>query len=162
MAGIIYFNGDLLNSKDLIIAHGCNAQGAMGSGVAKAIRQKYPQAYNVYRGQYFMNGNMLFLGTMVPAFIYGEDNDLEKVICNCITQDFYGREGKKYVNYDAIFLSLKQTCDVAKKLGQFNVSIPKIGAGLGGGNWDEITKQIDRLTDIYDIGFNVWVPGLGK
>jgi hypothetical protein len=30
--------------------HGCNAQGKMRSDVAKSIREKFPEAYEVYAG----------------------------------------------------------------------------------------------------------------
>ncbi len=35
---ITYKQGDLMKASETYIAHGCNAQGVMGSGVAKAIR----------------------------------------------------------------------------------------------------------------------------
>ena len=49
---ILYKQGDLTQAEEYIIAHGCNAQGKMGSGVAKAIRREFPQAYSYYRSAY--------------------------------------------------------------------------------------------------------------
>ena len=37
---IIYKQGDLLEAEEVVIVHGCNAQGVVGSGVALAIRNK--------------------------------------------------------------------------------------------------------------------------
>jgi hypothetical protein len=45
---IIYKQGDLLDCIEKVIVHGCNAQGVMGSGVALAIRKKYPDAARAY------------------------------------------------------------------------------------------------------------------
>lgn len=39
--------GDLLSSKGIIV-HGVNSQGVMGSGVAKQIKDKWPEAYGSY------------------------------------------------------------------------------------------------------------------
>ena len=41
--------GDICSVNSGIIVHGCNAQGVMGSGVAKAIRLKYPQVFEDYK-----------------------------------------------------------------------------------------------------------------
>jgi len=46
---IKYVRGNLLDAPQPIIVHQVNCQGVMGSGVAKAIRDKYPQAYQAYR-----------------------------------------------------------------------------------------------------------------
>jgi len=92
---IIYRKGDLLECSERIILHGCNAQGRMGSGVAKAIRNRYPEAFNAYALQHQDYG--LKLGTIVWA----ECHD-GRLVVNCITQQFYGREHRLYCSYDAI------------------------------------------------------------
>ena len=46
---IEYRTGDLLEAAEPVIVHGCNAQGSMGAGVARAIRDRYPAAYAAYR-----------------------------------------------------------------------------------------------------------------
>lgn len=123
-----YVKGNLLDAEEIIIMHGCNAQGVMGSGVAKAIKEKYQEAYSVYRRREEVGG--LYLGDY--SSVVTKDN---KIIINAITQEYYGRDGKKYVSYDAI-------SDVAKILNEVyknsSIAIPKIGAGLGGGNWKVI------------------------
>ncbi len=43
---INYVNGDLFATDIKTIVHGCNAQGVMGSGVAKSIRENFPKAYD--------------------------------------------------------------------------------------------------------------------
>ena len=47
---------DLLGATHGIILHGCNAQGVMGSGVAKLIRAKWPGAYAAYRQAFESSG----------------------------------------------------------------------------------------------------------
>lgn len=140
----------LINDGDIhFIIHGCNAQGRMGSGFAKELRERYPGAYTAYHDEYVRNNNRLILGTVVN---YPVSESL--IISNAITQDFYGYDGKKYVSYDAIddvFASLNNTAKVLKELGSVHevyFHFPKIGSALGGGHWDVIEQIIDfRVTD---------------
>ena len=48
MSKIEYIRGDIITSLDDHIVHGCNAQGVMGSGVAKALRDEWPQIFKPY------------------------------------------------------------------------------------------------------------------
>ena len=43
-------DGNLLDSDATVICHQVNCQGKMNSGVAKAIRNKYPRVYEEYVG----------------------------------------------------------------------------------------------------------------
>lgn len=109
------------------IMHGCNAQGVMGSGVARIIRNKYPKAYERYAEQ---RPNYI-LGEVIPVKVA---DDL--TIINAITQDLYGTD-KRHADYDAI----RQAMKGAKHLvttDQFSTTrelhMPFIGAGLAGGD----------------------------
>lgn len=121
-----------------IIVHGCNAQGKMGSGFAKELRERYPEAYNEYMKHISSFGVENALSTISYAAI--NDN---LIIANAITQQYYGYDGKKYVSYDAIdesFKNLNNFCDCDRIV---HVHFPKIGADLGGGNWNVIKEIID-------------------
>lgn len=134
---IEYRKGNLLDVTSGVIAHGVNCQGVMGSGVAKAIREKYPNVYNSYTKYckpYTSEDSSVLLGNVQFCKV---SSDLEVV--NCFTQDFYGTN-KRHVNYEAVaecFASLNKR---SKLYGQLN--IPKIGAGLGGGDWNVIESII--------------------
>jgi O-acetyl-ADP-ribose deacetylase (regulator of RNase III) len=134
MQKIEYRKGDLLTTDIKHIAHGCNAQGVMGSGVAKAIRDKYPQAYRDYNDVY--NSRGLNLGDAV----YSHQDD-GKIIVNAITQQNYGRDPNiVYVSYWAIAESFR-------KIEMFNIkeiALPMIGAGLANGDWNVISAIIEN------------------
>lgn len=140
---IIYKQGDLLQCEERWILHGCNAQGKMGSGVAKAIRAKYPSAYTTYMWQYEHELNML--GTVTFA-----EQDDGKIIFNGITQEFYGNDGGQYVSYEAISDVIWSINDSAAEYctqgDVIKVAMPMIGAGLGGGNWDTISEIIEQYS----------------
>ncbi|WAE77134.1 macro domain-containing protein [Escherichia phage ph0011] len=126
------------NSALHIIAHGCNAQGKMGSGFAKELRNRYPMAYDDYKA-YEKEMGFLRTGQISYSLV---SNDL--IIANCITQQYYGNDGKKYVSYDAVddvFKQLNYLCNVERSI---HVHFPKIGADLGGGNWNVIKEIIDH------------------
>jgi len=146
--------GDLLSVTSGIIVHGCNAQGVMGSGVAKAIREKYPKAYDAYRLWHEMD--FLKLGRCCPLFV-----TKELIVCNAITQDRYGTDGKQYVNYDAL-----RTCfaDVARyarapetPICFKDIHFPLIGCGLGGGDWKVIEPIIQE--ELAGLHPHLWVLG---
>jgi O-acetyl-ADP-ribose deacetylase (regulator of RNase III) len=145
---IEYIKGDLLKTDAKIIVHGCNARGVMGSGVALAIKNKWPWAYETYREAYETrqdprwDGDMLLpLGDIYPAANVFDG----KVVVNAITQRNYGRDGKKYASYDAIDECMRK---IATKFSTPKgpatnpvIAMPKIGCGLGGGVW-EIVQPI--------------------
>jgi len=143
---IRYVTGDLLDAPEHIIVHGCNAQGVMGSGVAKAIRDTYPEAYNLYRHRYNQQG--LQLGEII---VYEYDSC--RMVVNMITQEFYGKDGKQYASYEAIETGFR---NLHAWIGETfmadpGVAIPMIGSGLGGGDWDKIAAIIEFVMGGVDV-----------
>jgi O-acetyl-ADP-ribose deacetylase (regulator of RNase III) len=139
---IIYKMGNLMEAAEPCIAHGCNAQGVMGSGVALAIRKTFPDAFRVYERTYIDGHNHLQMGTVAIAHTKG------KLIANCITQEYFGPGDRRYVSYDAISLCLQMINNY--KID--SVALPLIGAGLGGGNWNIIATIIEEeLTKVQPV-----------
>ena len=135
---INYHKGNLLDVKRGVIIHGCNAQGVMGAGVALAVKNKYPGAFEQYREECEENfGSPYFLGSSV---VYFANDDLH--IVNLITQNFCG-SGKRQVNYGAIAEGFADLNEYYPKNWVFH--FPKIGAGLGGGDWEVISEIIEHL-----------------
>jgi len=141
---IEYREGNLFETDIEHIVHGCNAQGVMGSGVAKIVRDQYFDAYKFYVDQYDKHG--LKLGDV--QFV--ESNG--KTIVNAITQDNYGRTGARFVGYDAVADCMRTINNMLKLSGHTQVAMPQIGAGLGGGNWKIISRIIeDEMTDVAPV-----------
>ena len=124
-----------------ILVHGCNAQGVMRSGIAKEVRERFPLAYDIYEELYKTYG--LPMGSTQYCII-------TKNLCivNAITQEYYGRDGKRYMSYDAVQLAFKDIYDKCVKAfsnyEKIVLVFPKIGAGLGGGDWEIIKTIIDQ------------------
>jgi O-acetyl-ADP-ribose deacetylase (regulator of RNase III) len=141
---IEYRKGNMFSTDLLHIAHGCNAQGVMGSGVAKIVKEQYFDAYKFYEEQYNEHGLTLGDVQFVPAN--------GKVIINAITQNLYGKDGKRFVNYEAVAECMRTINRELKQSNQTHVAMPQIGAGLGGGDWTVIAAIIEsELTDIQPV-----------
>lgn len=146
---IEYQTGDLLTATSGHIVHGCNARGVMGAGVALAIKNTWPEVYNDYRQRYQDTG--LHLGQVLPVAV-GQD----LMVWNAITQQNYGNARRRYVSYDAIAECFEKINDQVAAMStiQQHIHIPKIGAGLAGGDWAVISTIIDSVVD-YPV--TVWV-----
>lgn len=127
---IHFIKGDLFTTKTPVIGHQVNAQFLMGSGVALAIRKKFPTAYKDYIDTEPLLGSCL----MSKVFIDGKDG----YIAHLYGQEDCGNDGKRHTSYDALDTALKDMYKQMKKLNLHEVSLPMIGAGLGGGDWSII------------------------
>lgn len=152
---IKYVQGNLIHATEPVIAHGCNAQGKMNSGVAKVIRESFPGVFEAYLEHLVMmdNYDIPRLGTVGKFFYEAKSTVLDheglirpgKFIANCITQEFYGKDGKLYLSYDALkramnFLNHR----MPMYFGEYcRIAMPKIGSGLAGGDWEQIEEIIE-------------------
>lgn len=141
---IEYIKGNLFETDIEHIVHGCNAQGVMGSGVAKIVRDDYFDAYKFYVDKYNETGLELGDVQFVPAN--------GKIIVNAITQNLYGKDGRRFVNYEAVANCMYTINRELRAEGATHVAMPQIGAGLGGGNWEIIFRIIeDEMTDVQPV-----------
>lgn len=122
-----------------IIAHGVNCQHRMASGIAKTIREKFPEAYNAYMRNP-KGPNML--GT---AHVICVDHNTDLHVANMYTQVFYGYGGGKYADAQAIEDSLRFVAGVARAYN-LPIFMPRIGCGLGGLNWKkDVEPAVERV-----------------
>lgn len=143
---IIYKVGDLLECDETYIAHGCNTRGLMGAGVALAIHRKYPQVFNQYvkygRGFGFKHGECITADTMNG-----------KVVLNLITQTFEYKD--RNLNYESMYTCLENVNHLmahsrgTASTSYVKVAMPKIGAGLAGGDWGIIERMIQITSTNY-------------
>lgn len=147
--------GDILSVNEGIIVQGCNAQGVMGSGLAKAIREKYPEVYEEYKIAFedASSDRRALVGSAQAVQIKSKNN---LYVVNGITQEFYGKDGRKYVSYSAIQAVFAQVAIMAKSK-QLEVHYPMIGAGLGGGDWAVISEIIDTVFQDSGIKRTLWI-----
>lgn len=131
--------GNMLQMEQGILVHGCNAQGVMGSGIAAQIRFRYPEVFEDYSHDFNTKG--LKLGEVIFTEI---DPAQGFYIASAITQQFYGKDGKKYVSYKGVHDAFKEIAKEAEDRG-LSVHYPQIGAGLAGGDWATIQTIINDV-----------------
>lgn len=148
-----YVKGNLLDSDCDYICHQVNCQGRMGSGIAKQIRERWPEVYTKYRKEYDfwtqqMGRTMSPLGNIDIVRI----NNSNQSVINMYTQSAYGYDGKRYTSYDAFERALNLIRTYIPD--DVKIGFPKnIGCGLGGGDWEIISDLIERIlgqtNDVY-------------
>jgi O-acetyl-ADP-ribose deacetylase (regulator of RNase III) len=156
MVNLKTIKGDLIELADSgqfdVIVHGCNCFNTMGSGIAKAIRLKWPQVYAAdaetvkgYEGK---------LGNYTKADLITTANTPLTVI-NAYTQySCYYKPGVVNLDYGAlerVFDRLSNELDTAHRIG-----IPLIGCGLAKGDWTIVEKLIVGKMSNHDITVVVW------
>lgn len=148
---IEYINGDVFTSKDHILIHGCNCFGVMGAGVALKVKQLYPRAYQV--DQDTDSGKPSKLGDYswsIQKHIYYPQ---QIIVINAYTQFGYSSNSESpNVDYDAIRTVMNAINEnFPENPLHESISMPKIGAGLGGGDWDKISGIINSVFKTRDI-----------
>lgn len=132
--------GDLINfvldGKFDVIIHGCNCFCTMGGGIAKTIKDKFPEAFEA--DKLTKKGDLSKLGDFSYAIVIRNGNSF--TIVNAYTQGTFW-ESNIQVDYYAIREIFQK---VRLRYSGKRIGYPKIGAGLGGGNWSIISKIINE------------------
>ena len=138
---VTHIKGNLLSSNCDYICHQVNCLGRMGSGIAKQIRDRFPEVYDSYielcTNEYLKPEDLLgtidIVGVNAPydvISIFGQMN--------------YGFDGAVYTSYIAFGHALEQIKEFIPEGSK--IGFPKnIGCGLGGGNWTVIYNMIAAI-----------------
>lgn len=148
---IKYIDGDLVKDAHNydVIAHGANCFCTMGSGIAPQIKHKFPEAYAVDCAT--TKGDESKLGTITHTVTQNTP-----IVVNIYSQFGYSRQhGKMDLDYDALRLGLRA---MRNKFSGKTFGMPKIGAGLAGGDWDVIEKIIEEEMRGEYVTIVNWVP----
>lgn len=137
--------GNILEEvKDGFILQQVNCQGVMASGIAKAIKDKWPVVYSEYMrtfkgAQEYDHPASMFLGRVqivnVTPWL---------AVINLYTQEGYGRTGDRFTSYDALDTALIEVARLTEGLPSSLFHHPTIGCGLGGGNWKVVSALIEQ------------------
>ena len=152
-----------------VIIHGANCYNTMGGGIARTIRDTWPEAYQADCAT--RKGDYKKLGTFTLAEV---PNDVggKLFVINAYTQFRYWKDkhddpNEPLVDYDAlrkVFQAIKSHTFSSKpapngfpiRKTKVRFGIPKIGAGLALGDWDTIQKIIDQEMDGEDVTLVEW------
>jgi O-acetyl-ADP-ribose deacetylase (regulator of RNase III) len=150
-----YIEGDLIKLAQRghfdVIAHGCNCFCQMGAGIAPQMAKAFGcNDASKYHGESISfpdeRGNMNKLGNIESYawFVFDDEGERKRLdVVNAYTQYKYGRNHKDGdetpVNYSAIEMCMKK---INYRFKGKHIGLPKIGAGLAGGDWNLIEEII--------------------
>ena len=135
-----------------VVTHGCNCQCNMGAGIAPQMAKafgcdRFDLENEKLKGVIQKLGNIDFKSVAI-----GVNKTI--TVVNSYTQFNYGKNHidgtSKPLDYEALTLCMRKINYVFK--GK-HIGLPKIGAGLAGGDWDRI-KQIIQ-TELKDCDVTV-------
>ena len=157
---IIYKKGDLISAfldqenPVNIIAHQCNCFCNFGKGIAPQIKKRIPEAY--HEDMKTVKGDKSKLGTLSLA------NTENGIVFNLYGQYGYWskKDGGINTEYSALQSAFKQMANLLlyglyEKDCKKVIGLPKLGCGLGGGDWNVVSKIIEE--ELCDKGFTVYV-----
>lgn len=131
---------DILTVESGYILHGCNAQRVMGSGVALALKNRYPIVFDKYCELCDEHPvDFIRLG----KFNFAKVSD-KLIVVNIISQLYYGYDGKRYSDYAAINQTFSEIRSDLNFIKNNQVYLPyKIFSDRGGADWNIVSKMID-------------------
>lgn len=154
-----YVRGDAtqpIGTGNQIITHCCNDAGYWNAGFVKAISRRWPEPERAYRSW--------ATGHTPQPFILGQVQFIKVATGLCIA-NLIGQHGivngrlsnPPPIRYEAIREGLERVRQLALAHNG-SIHMPRMGAGLAGGNWQLIAKIIDD--ELSDHGLQVTVYDL--
>lgn len=123
-----------------VVIQGCNCFNAMGGGIAREIRERYPHVAEV--DAQTSSGDYNKLGNYTKAIVKGEDEH-SFIIINAYTQ-YNMSTGEDVFEYVAFELILQK---IARLYGSYAIGLPYIGMGLARGDKNIILQQIESFAE---------------
>ena len=149
--GIEYISGDATDpidtlGQDRLICHISNNRGGWGRGFVSALSREWSKPESDYRsyGNYCLGD--IIISEVGPGLS----------VISMIAQNGYRSPSNPVaVDYDALRTCLEKVSAIALSGGferlSSSVHMPRIGCGLGGGDWDVISDIIDDELIFYDV-----------
>ena len=147
MSNLIKVTGDLLVCAEKgqfdFIVHGCNCFNTMGSGIAKSIREHYPEVYSAdFRTK---RGDYNKLGNWTSENVVRNNGAVDFIVINAYTQyDFNAGTNDDKFEYASFELILQK---LHFMYGDKRFGFPYIGMGLAGGNVERIMALLEQFAD---------------
>lgn len=130
-----------------VIVHCTNCFHTMGGGIARQLANKYPQVFEADKETKY--GDREKLGTYTSAIV--KTNDGYFTVINVYGQ-YKWSYGSVVFEYDAFQKFLNNQVEFVRcynpsSLRRKRFGFPMIGAGLAGGDWNRISKMIEKFAE---------------
>lgn len=148
--------GNILNATEDIICQQVNCKGVMGAGLAKQIKEKYPEVFEAYTEMYetykSKPKSMLGQAQMIKC------ND-DKFIANLFGQFNYGTKTIQ-TNYEALHDAFDRLLNAVTNIEKYKgktIAIPyNIGCGFAGGDWTIVYTIIEEIANYYNYDVTIY------
>lgn len=139
------------------IFHQANTENVMGAGIAKQIRERYPEAYNVDR-DYFVPKGKKRLGHYTQLRVLENENDaMYKMVVNLYGQmlnedSVFGIRTNYFALRDALRHCLDNHSTYFSHYRSPICGFPYgMGCGLGGGDWKIVESIIKETLEEFNV-----------
>ena len=155
-------NLDIMSVETGIICHQVNTLGLMGRGLAKEIKEKYPDVYAKYHfickrfpNSEALYGNIIFMPVTNKLYVSNLFSQVGLIKADRITPTDYG------LLKQCLIKTIKKRNEIYETSNiMYEIYLPfKIGCGLAGGSWEEVSKIISEIEQEFSIEFIVCVKG---
>lgn len=136
---IVQKRGNIFDSETGVVAHGVNIHGVMGAGIAKEVRQRHPDVYELYKEHCRLG--TLQTGMLLP--IFSETDVSPRWIFNISSQDAPGA----HASYAWLEEGVRKSYDFLELKGLRGIAFPRIGAGIGGLQWARVEKILTHYAN---------------
>ena len=163
MKKLTFVEGDLLKHPLVeVIGHQANCQNTFGSGIARSIKEMYPEAYEVDTISASKKRNNLGTFSAVEISLNGKVNRYNnhiRRIYNLYGQNLgtiHGSQKRlRMTNYEALYSALEAMADSLMTSSENSLQQPVVGfpylmgSALGGGKWEIVQRLIEVAFDGY-------------
>ena len=152
---INYVVGDATNPVapgNRIIAHCCNDAGYWNAGFVRALSERFHQPEDAYRRWAQTDAPVPFaLGQVLFTKVKGG-----LCVANIVAQHgIRSSSNSRPIRYDSLQRGLARVCKLALDHNA-SVHMPRIGAGLAGGDWAIIAEIINQELCTYGVNVTVY------
>jgi len=153
---IEHIKGNIFDHPVEALVNSVNCSGIVNYGLAEQFRKVYPENYWVYiaysRRKQVRPGSMLVFEP--------EDSDgLPRFIINFPTK----RDWRDYSRMEDIESGLEDLARVIRERNIRSISIPALGTGMGGLDWDEVRPRIEQtIGTIEGVRVLIFEPRIQK
>ncbi len=139
---ISYVRGDLFTSQAQTLAHGVNVAGRMRAGIADEFRLRFPEMYQEYR-------RLCHRRELLPGGVFlGKAS--EPWVLNLATQEDTKGARLEFVRESLLWLAANHEAE-----GIVSVAMPRIGAGLGALEWEDVRGVLEEILGPCDLPVTV-------
>lgn len=153
-----YKYGNIFDSSAEAIVNPVNIQGVMGKGLAKELKDRYPENFSAYRAECAANRMMMgrvFATRTIELVSCNQHQGAAKWIVNFPTK----KDWRKPSQLDWIHTGLQDLHQFVVIKSISSIAIPALGCGLGGLKWKIVEPMIiAAFEQLDDVRVEIYQP----